>query len=372
MTTVLSQALRDLAALPSASQRAVGAIIGAITADAATRPFHWVYKQEVIEKAYASNESLAFWPISMSPFYSIPTGRRSCYSDESVCMLNSLPDNFGCEMFSYDMYTEQLRARFSPESDYAMALALRKIQYDGSQRLTHNVPVEGPWQNQSVTTFLSTGSGDDTINESDGFCGAIPLVAWQAARQGLPQLGSLNEKLWEEEVEKAVRTLSNSEGSVQCSMFLSRLLHMVVSDQYSQDENFQSILQGLRIKYSYDSESVIGSYLDAVLRQAESEDGSFVEMVANFGKACSYPGSMQGAILTMLKSESFVSGVQKNIRGGGCNCSRANIAGALMGAKWGLGGAKGVPVEWLEQTEGGAELLKLTVAKFSSRTSQIH
>jgi ADP-ribosylglycohydrolase len=147
---------------------------------------------------------------------------------------------------------------------------------------------------------------------------------------------------------------------------------MVVSDQYSQDENFQSILQGLRIKYSYDSESVIGSYLDAVLRQAESEDGSFVEMVANFGKACSYPGSMQGAILTMLKSESFVSGVQKNIRGGGCNCSRANIAGALMGAKWGLGGAKGVPVEWLEQTEGGAELLKLTVAKFSSRTSQIH
>ena len=377
---VLVKALQDLTRLPRASQRAVGAIMGAIVADAATRPFHWVYKQENIEEALSqsSDDSLVFWPVSRSPFYNIPTGRRSCYSDECVCMLHSLPSaastSPAAEAYSIDSYTQQLKIRFGPDSDYAQALAERKLQYDGSQRLTHADPMNGPWQNQSVTTFLATGEGERSIDESDGMCGAIPLVVWLAAGSDGGRKREDGMRL----VQSAIQTLSASASSVEHAMCVAHLLHRLVAEESCQEEeSFLNILLDLQTQYCSDTDSerdlALHEEIQAALDANQKGEEHFVASVAEFGKACAFPGSFQGSLLTVLSSTSFRDGVEKNLRGGGCNCSRANMAGALLGARWGveLGaaegggeGERGVPVAWIEQTEGGGELFALVVDKF--------
>jgi len=42
--------LDEFKALPITSQRSVAAIVGAAVADAATRPFHWVYNLQKLER----------------------------------------------------------------------------------------------------------------------------------------------------------------------------------------------------------------------------------------------------------------------------------------------------------------------------------
>lgn len=91
------------------------------------------------------------------------------------------------------------------------------------------------------------------------------------------------------------------------------------------------------------------------------EVAAFVEAVAGMGKACTIPGSWQGAMLAVLTSRSFVDGIRKNIVAGGCNCSRANVAGACMGAIYGIGGDKGIPIDWIEKTDQGIEAFSLAL-----------
>lgn len=71
-------------------QRAIALIVGAAVTDAATRPFHWVYNRTVLESTIKDQITVEFWPKSVSPFYTIPTGWRSCYNDESLVMLRTL------------------------------------------------------------------------------------------------------------------------------------------------------------------------------------------------------------------------------------------------------------------------------------------
>lgn len=90
------QALLDrVFALPLVKQRAIASIVGSCVADAATRPFHWLYDQQrleaiVTEGAASGITDVAFWPTSCSPYYTIPTGENSCYNDLGFVMLQSL------------------------------------------------------------------------------------------------------------------------------------------------------------------------------------------------------------------------------------------------------------------------------------------
>lgn len=77
--------------LTPSQQRAIGAIIGAAVGDAATRPFHWVYDRKLLEATVEGRTDIEFWPESISPFYTLPTGRRSCYSDLMLLGLRALP-----------------------------------------------------------------------------------------------------------------------------------------------------------------------------------------------------------------------------------------------------------------------------------------
>jgi hypothetical protein len=75
--------LRRLNGLTSVQQRAVASVVGSAVGDAATRPVHWLYDRAKLEATIGTSDP-AFWPESISPYYTLPTGRRSCYNGEPM------------------------------------------------------------------------------------------------------------------------------------------------------------------------------------------------------------------------------------------------------------------------------------------------
>ncbi len=84
-----------------------------------------------------------------------------------------------------------------------------------------------------------------------------------------------------------------------------------------------------------------------------------------------------GAILAVLDSHEcgFSGSIRKVIKAGGCNCSRANLAGACLGAAYGFesyggddairGDPRGIPLSWVQRSFRGVDVLRLAVNKFS-------
>lgn len=126
---------RDSMSADNCHHRAASAIVGALCADAACRPLHWIYDTDAIQrhvKELSPDGNPEFLSESRSPFYSIPTGHLSPYgaallaslegaalstaSDASTiasCIEKSLSDTFGAD-----------------DSDWQISFRLRNMEYD--------------------------------------------------------------------------------------------------------------------------------------------------------------------------------------------------------------------------------------------------
>ena len=72
--------------------------------------------------------------------------------------------------------------------------------------------------------------------------------------------------------------------------------------------------------------------------------------------ACSYPGTFNSSIHSILNSKNYKSAVIKTIKAGGCNCSRVNFVGAYFAA---LNGINSIPNSWIKKTERANIILKV-------------
>ena len=234
----LDRELEFVMTLPLVKQRAIFAIIGSAVADAAVRPFHWVYDTQKLATIVDSSPCPEFWSTSMSPYYSMPTGCRSCYSDEALAMLRSLSplaDSTSLSSILLTNYKEQLCSMFSDNSAYAVSLAGRPYIYDHTMQLDANqekrseerVVVAGPWMNGSVITFLKKNqqgedqSGNTSLQETDGMCGAIPLVGRLAAAEAGSRLHEERDLFV-----KVASVLNASDGAIAYSLATAvRVIH---------------------------------------------------------------------------------------------------------------------------------------------------
>ena len=103
-----------------------------------------------------------------------------------------------------------------------------------------------------------------------------------------------------------------------------------------------------------------------------------VETCREFGNNCHLPGSYQGALQAFLhhhhhedqdQDQQYQDTIRAVVRGGGCNCSRGNYAGALVGA---AGGSVVIPQNWLErinQAETMVETL-ITAANIAATSTE--
>ena len=78
--------------------------------------------------------------------------------------------------------------------------------------------------------------------------------------------------------------------------------------------------------------------------------------VKKLGMACSYPGTFESSIHSIINSKNYKSGVLKTIKAGGCNCSRVNFVGAYFSA---LKGYNSIPKIWIKKTFAAKKILKI-------------
>ena len=77
--------------------------------------------------------------------------------------------------------------------------------------------------------------------------------------------------------------------------------------------------------------------------------------VKKLGMACSYPGTFNSSIHSILNSKNYKSAIIKTIKAGGCNCSRVNFIGAYFAA---LKGYKSIPKYWIKKTDAAYRILR--------------
>ena len=71
--------------------------------------------------------------------------------------------------------------------------------------------------------------------------------------------------------------------------------------------------------------------------------------------ACSYPGTFESSIHSILTSSNYKKAVLKTIKAGGCNCSRVNFIGAYYSALKGVGS---IPNSWVKKTDAAKRILR--------------
>ena len=88
------------------------------------------------------------------------------------------------------------------------------------------------------------------------------------------------------------------------------------------------------------------------VKRLKSKPHSIV--VKKLGMACSYPGTFNSSIHSIINSTNYKGAILKTIKAGGCNCSRVNFIGAYFSALKGVGT---IPKSWIRKTDSAKKIL---------------
>ena len=330
----VSKLVSGVAAMPEEAKRKISCIIGAVVADAASLPLEWIYKDDTMTEI-VGEKNPEFWPESHCPFYTVPTGSVSCYTDEMLTTLDTLAKS-DAEL-DISKVTAAVQAKFgSPDSPYQVALA---------KRAEKKYPVPGPWINGGVIKSLANmqagtqPTGSDTCEDNDGL--AVCLPAYLLKYCPVQAATTAN-----------ILTTNNT-----------AITHMKVQTQIINNfiKGVEDPVDAAKDQFATELPEVAKEISDVTAAIASGK--SVKDIVATFGKACGLPGSFQGALASILIAPDFVSAVRKNILAGGdCN-ARANFIGACLGAKFGI---EGIPMEWIEKVTNVETVIENTVKVFAS------
>uniref|UniRef100_UPI00398E6429 selenoprotein J isoform X2 n=1 Tax=Pristiophorus japonicus TaxID=55135 RepID=UPI00398E6429 len=322
-------------------QRAVGAVIGSLVADAAGQPLHWIYDVKRLDQILKGREDTPeFVDPSHCPYYHQATGAQSGYGDQTLALLKSLVAGKG---FDVQLYRQELYKTFGPNTDYDL-----KARPTGQDQL----PIG--YRHASIKAFLSayeatkekTGLSPDP--QMDGVAKIAPLVALYAGDPRLPQL-----------VEEAVRVTQDDNLAVKCSIAATAVLEGFVLGPPAKD--FLEKMMGRP------ELSVIASKLPEVLKLRGT---AHREVVQKFGSSCAIPGNLLNSLHCLLVTPSqsdYSTIVRRTLSAGGCNCSRLCFVGACAGAAL---GPSGIPAGWVEKTRNGDAIKELAQQLVALRQSE--
>lgn len=144
MGATIESLVEKIKTLPMLNQMKISAMLGAVVADAATRPFHWLYNQDLLAKTVGDKHP-EFWPKSMSQFYILPLGMTSNYNDVARVSLASLCENKG--NIDIKHICGSFKKQFGSGTDYAVALSRRPTELSG-------LAMEGRWIQKAMIHFL--------------------------------------------------------------------------------------------------------------------------------------------------------------------------------------------------------------------------
>ena len=199
------------------------------------------------------------------------------------------------------------------------------------------MPMNGPWIHQNILETIKNIkakkniTGGTKVNESDGFCAALPYFLYNNS---------------EKELKRVIQSVANSKKNETYALAKLKIIELA----NKKDKNpTQTFIKKYR-KSRYFKEVVLN-----IKKTLRYKKHNHTAVVKKFGKACSYPGTFMGSIHAIITSASYRSAVIKTIKAGGCNCSRANFVGAYFAA---LKGIKDIPSEWINITKPSKNIIK--------------
>ena len=306
--------------------------LGATVADAAARPLHWIYDEKKLKSYIKNKKNITFFKENRCPFYSIKTGEVSGYNAVGQVMFKTLINTNHKNNIITD-FKKNIVKNFGPGSKYWKNLKLRK-KY---KKIKWTTAMKGPWIHQNILETIKNIklrkdiTGGTKVNESDGYCAALPYSLFNNSEQKL---------------KKVIRTVANGKISEQFALAKLKIINLANEGNKDPINSF--------VKLNSKNDYFI-NVIKNINKVKKLKDKTHNMVVKKFGKACSYPGTFNGSIHAIITSNNYKGAVIKTIKAGGCNCSRANFVGAYFAAKNGL---KCIPKDWIKKTNPAKNILK--------------
>ena len=304
--------------------------LGATVADAAARPLHWVYDQKKLLNYIKGKKDFTFLKKNKSPFYNIKTGKVSGYNEIGQVMFKTLlEDHRNIE----ERFKKNIIKNFGPGSRYWKNLDLRaKYRKVKDWRGI----IKGPWIHQNIIETVRNImvkkklTGGIKVNESDGYCAALPYFLYGYNFRN---------------VKKIISTVTVSKISLKYALVKFNLLDLALKGskdpinefikKFKKDTYFKSVVVDIQ-----------------KVKKLKSKPHSL--LVKKLGMACSYPGTFNSSIHSIINSTNYKGAILRTIKAGGCNCSRVNFIGAYFAA---LKGVNTIPKSWIKKTAPARKIL---------------
>tara|TARA_E500000178_G_scaffold304391_1_gene315172 strand:+ start:621 stop:1568 length:948 start_codon:yes stop_codon:yes gene_type:complete len=305
--------------------------LGSTVADAAARPLHWVYNQKKLLTYIRGKKDFTFLKRNKSPFYSIKTGKVSGYNDIGQVMFKTLIEGHSN---IEKRFKRNIIQNFGPGSiywkNYNLRAKYRKVKdWRGI--------IKGPWIHQNIIETIKNIrkgkklTGGRKVNESDGFCAALPYFLYGHSLKSL---------------KKIISIVTVSKISLKYALAKFHIIDLALKGSKNPVKEFT---------LKYKKNSYFKNVVKGINKVERLKKKSHPFIVKKLGMACSYPGTFESSIHSILNSSNYKSAILKTIKAGGCNCSRVNFIGAYFAA---FKGIKSIPNSWIKKTNAADRILK--------------
>jgi ADP-ribosylglycohydrolase len=294
--------------------------LGATVADAAARPLHWVYNQKKLLTYIKGKKDFTFLKKNKSPFYNIKTGKVSGYNEVGQVMFKTLVE--GNENIE-ERFKKNITKNFGPGSVYWKNLNLRGI-------------IKGPWIHQNIIETVKNIkarkklTGGAKVNESDGYCAALPYFLYGYDFNSL---------------KKIISTVTVSKISLKYALAKFHLIDLALKGAKDPINEFLK---------KFKKNSYFKSVVEDIKKVKRLKSKPHPTVVKKLGMACSYPGTFNSSIHSIINSTNYKGAILRTIKAGGCNCSRVNFIGAYFAA---LKGIRSIPKSWIKKTDPAKKIL---------------
>lgn len=302
-----------------------GVVLGALVADAASMGLHWLYDPDRL-RAIGKRQDPTFLAADRLHFDGAkgyfahegkPSGELTQYGATLALAMNALVANDGrIDIADYQM--RYLRF-FGPGGDW-------KGYVDR--------PTRGALAN------LGTDIEDDTPEASGIDDDQMPAFSSVPAVVAVSPYGPDLEK----NVIKMVRVTNDNALAIEAALIAARVVRALL-----EGEEMTTVL-------AREAEAA-GDELQPRLREAlASGDRTSVDIAGHFGRACHVQQGLPVVFHIASGAKSYQAAIRANILAGGDSSGRAMALGAILGARFGFGGERGIPLAWLTRVAGGARL----------------
>jgi hypothetical protein len=304
--------------------------LGATVADAAARPLHWVYDQKKLLTYIKGKKDFTFLKKNKSPFYNIKTGKVSGYNDVGQVMFKTLLES---HENVEERFKKNIIKNFGPGSAYWKNFKLRaKYRKVKDWRGI----IKGPWIHQNIVETIQNIktkkklTGGKKVNESDGYCAALPYFLYGYDFNSL---------------KKIISIVTVSKISLKYALAKFHLIDLALKGAKDPVNEF--------IK-KFKENSYFKKVVEDIYKVKKLKNKPHSQTVKKLGMACSYPGTFNSSIHSIINSTSYSDAILRTIKAGGCNCSRVNFVGAYFSA---LKGFSSIPKFWIKKTDPARKIL---------------